>query len=163
MCAAIIVTGTPGTGKTTVAKRLAKELNWKYIDVNKFITKERLSEGYDWKKKCKIVDEKKLGRALAKLITDSKDDLVIDSHLSHYISPKSVDLCIVTRCNLKLLRRRLKSRGYTESKIKDNLESEIFEVCLTEAQENGHQVIIVDTDSKVDYEKLTKNVKNKKK
>jgi len=29
----IAVSGTPGTGKTTIAKKLAKALNLKYIDI----------------------------------------------------------------------------------------------------------------------------------
>ena len=35
----IIVTGTPGTGKTTIAKKLAKKLNFHYLDVNNVIKK----------------------------------------------------------------------------------------------------------------------------
>ena len=55
----IIVTGTPCTGKTTIAKKLSKKLNYKYIDVSKLITKHNLSSGYDKKRKCKIIDTKK--------------------------------------------------------------------------------------------------------
>ncbi len=159
MAKAIIVTGTPGTGKTTVAIRLAKKTGWKYIDVNKFIAKEKLSEGYDRKKKCKIVDETKLGKALAKLVKTSKETLIIDSHMSHYMPAKSVNLCIVTKCNLKLLKRRLKRRGYAENKMKDNLECEIFDTCLIESQEAGHTVVTVETDKKVDYDKIMKKIK----
>ncbi|MFH1064766.1 MAG: AAA family ATPase [Candidatus Woesearchaeota archaeon] len=162
MANAIIVTGTPGTGKTTVAMRLAKKLGWKYVDVNKVISKERLSEGYDRKNRCRIVDEKKLGKTLVQLAKKSEENLVIDSHMSHYMPAKSVDLCIVTRCNLKILKRRLKRRGYTENKIKDNLECEIFDTCLIESQEAGHDVIVVETDKKVDYDKILKKVKIKK-
>ena len=33
----IIISGTPGTGKTTFAKKIAKEKNLEYIDVKKII------------------------------------------------------------------------------------------------------------------------------
>ena len=45
----IIVTGTPGTGKTTFSKEIAKEKNLKYIDVSKIIKENNLSEGFDRK------------------------------------------------------------------------------------------------------------------
>ena len=39
----VIVTGTPSTGKTTIAKRLAKKINAMYVDVNKLVKKHVLS------------------------------------------------------------------------------------------------------------------------
>ena len=38
----IIITGTPGTGKTTLAKLLSKSNGYQYLDVSKFIEKENL-------------------------------------------------------------------------------------------------------------------------
>ena len=60
----IIVTGTPGTGKTALSKRLAKKLNFYYIDANKIIFEYKLSDGYDRKRKTKIIDVKKLNKKL---------------------------------------------------------------------------------------------------
>ena len=52
----LIVTGSPGTGKTTVAKRMAKKLKADYIDVNEIIDKYNLAVGYDKERKSKIID-----------------------------------------------------------------------------------------------------------
>ena len=162
MIKTIIVTGTPGTGKTTVAIRLAKLLGHNYVDVNNIIKKEKLNSGYDRKKKCKVVDEKKLSKILVKMIKKSEDGLVIDSHMSHYLPTDVVDVCVVTKCNLKLLKRRLKRRKYGEEKIRDNLDCEIFDVCLNEAKETGHNIVVTETDKKIDYEKLVRKIKRKK-
>lgn len=143
-----IVTGTPGTGKTTVAKRLAKKHHGHYIDVNAVIRKQHLKEGYDRKRKTAVVDTDKLNKILIGIIKEAKkkkQTLVIDSHLSHYLPAKWVDLCIVTKTSLKKLKKRLQRRGYSKAKIQENLECEIFDVCLTEAQEAGHKVKIVTT------------------
>jgi len=141
----IIVTGSVGTGKTTFAKGFAKKHKAKYVDVNKIIEEYNLSEGYDKKRKCKIIDTDKLSEVLIKMIKSSKEDLVIDSHLSHYLPPEYVDLCIVTKCRVKKLIGRLKKRGYSKFKIDENVDAELFDVCLNEAKELGHKIKIVYT------------------
>ncbi len=142
---AIIVTGSVGSGKTTLSKKLAKKLKFKYIDVNKIIKKYNLSESYDKKRKCKVVDVKKLNLILIDLIKKSKKGLIIDSHMSHYLPKKYVDLCIVAKCEIKELSKRLKKRKYDQNKVKENVECEIFDICLNEARKAKHKIIIIDT------------------
>ena len=158
----IAVSGTPGTGKTTLSKRLAKKLNFSYLDVNETIKKYNIAEGFDKKRRTKILDVKKLNNALLKEISIIKNSLnkkpiskksnkkikegiIVDSHLSHYLPKKYVDLCIVTKCDLKILKKRLKRKKYSESKIRENLDAEIFDICLSEAKESRHKVIVIDT------------------
>ena len=140
----VIVTGSVGTGKTTVAKALAKKFKLKYMDVNKIIKENKLVEGYDKELDTKLVDVNKLVKVLIKIIKRNKN-IVIDSHLSHYLPKKYVDWCVVVKCNLKILKKRLKKRGYSERKIRENLDSEIFNVCLNEAREKKHNIIVIDT------------------
>ncbi len=164
----VIVTGTPGTGKTAVSKKLAKRLNYFYVDVNKLIFSHKLSEGYDKKRKTKIVDINKLNEALInymdflKMIIDKNikkyKGIIIDSHLSHYLPRKYVDFCIITKCGIKELNRRLTKRNYPKDKIQENLQAEIFDVCCTEAVENRHKVIIVDTAKSFNISSVAKKI-----
>ena len=154
----IIVSGTPGTGKTEIAKTLAKKLEYKYIDVNKLIKENNLSDGYDNEKKCEIVDAKKLSRFLSGFIKKSKQNLVIDSHLAHYLPKKYVDICIITKCDLKELKKRLEKRKYSKAKIRENLDSEIFDICLNEAIEKSHTILIIDTTGKKANKVLDKEI-----
>lgn len=140
-----IITGSVASGKSTIAKRLARKNKAKYIDVNEVIKDNKLSEGYDKKRKCKIIDTKKLNKVLIKIIKNSKEDLIIDSHMSHFLPAKYVNICIVTKCNIKKLRNRLKKRKYSKTKIKENIDVELFDVCLNEAKEIGHKIKIVET------------------
>lgn len=162
----IIVSGTPGTGKTTIAKNLAKEKNYEYIDVNKIIeiynNKYKIISGYDKKRNTKIIDTDNLNKALIEIIKEKKKDkktkgIVIDSHLSHYLPKKYVDLCIITKCELKKLKKRLEKRGYSKHKIRENLDAEIFDVCRMEALELGHNVRVIDTTNKKSKKKKAEN------
>ena len=141
----VIVTGTPAAGKTTVAKKIARKIKAEYIDVNKLIKKHKLSVGYDRKRKSSIIDVDRLNGVLRNLIINAKKDLVIDSHLSHHLDKRLVDICIVAKCDIDVLKKRLEKRGYHKSKVRENLDVEIFDVCLMEALALGHKVDVVDT------------------
>lgn len=141
----VIITGTPGTGKTTLAKKLANALHYPYIDVNKVIAEEYLRDGYDRRRKVVIVDETRLAQSLEKRILATQGGIIIDSHLSHYVKPTLVDVCIVTTCDLKILERRLKNKGYAPAKIRENMQAEIFDTCAQEAREIGHNPLVLDT------------------
>ncbi len=144
----ILVTGTPGTGKTTLAKKLSLLLDYTYFDVNSFIKKAHIYCSYDSKRRCYVVDTAKLAGKLVKVRQDAlktgKTGLILDSHLSHFLPPKYADLCIVARCSFRTLKHRLAKKGYGKAKIRENLDAEIFEVCLSEAHELGHKVLIFD-------------------
>jgi len=168
----IVVTGVPGTGKTTLSKLLAKKLSFYYLDVNKIISKYKLSEGYDRKRQTKIIDVNKLNKKLIneiKSIQKSNKNnkygkfkeikgIIIDSHLSHYLPGKYADFCIVTKCDIKELNKRLKKKKFHESKIKENIEAEIFDVCLNEAKERKHKIITIDTTKHFNINDLTRKI-----
>ena len=195
----LIVTGSPGTGKTTLSVKLAKKLGFHYIDTNKGIKKYNILEGYDRKRKTKIINVNKLNKALIKeinyhkktfkkismkkynekinsnknkLIKNKKSrkninnkikrmkkGIIIDSHLSHYLPRRYVDLCIVTKCDLKVLERRLEKKKYSKSKVRENLDAEIFDVCLNEAKENKHNVFVIDTTKGINMKKIMHKIK----
>ena len=157
----IIVTGTPGTGKTALSMKLAKKLAFRYLDVGSIIKKYNFSDGYDEKRKTHIVDTKKLNRELVKEIMNCKKTekgVIIDSHLSHYLPKKYVDLCIVTKCNLRVLEKRLRKKKYFKAKIRENMDVEIFDICLNEAKENKHKIFIVDTTKGINIKKISGRV-----
>ena len=160
----IIVSGSVATGKTTLAKALSKKLKYKYLDVNTIIKKHNISGAFDKKRRCKIIDIKKLNPILIKEINKTKKEnkyhgMIIDSHMSHFLPKKQVNLAIITKCDLKTLEKRLKKRKYSKSKITENLECEIFDVCLNEAKENKHKIAVIDTTKKIDLNKIIKIIK----
>jgi len=141
----IIITGTPGVGKTTLAETLVKKNDYERVDLH---TKyKQISEKYDRQKQCYVIDYTKLVALVKKQLHETTaKGLVVDSHVTHYLPTKLVDLCVVLSCsNLKLLRQRLLKRRYTAKKIQENLEAEIMQVCLNEARTRKHKIVVFDT------------------
>ena len=155
----IIVSGSVATGKTTLAKKLSKLLNYRYIGIKELLKKNKLVIGYDKKRKAKIVDDYKFVNAVVKIIKQNKNGLIIDSHLSHLIPSKYIDLCIITKCNLKVLKKRLENNGYDKDKVMDNLETEIMDICLNEAYENKHNVLVIDSTKNINLNSVVRYIK----
>ncbi|MFP4112281.1 MAG: AAA family ATPase [Candidatus Woesearchaeota archaeon] len=157
----IAVTGTPGTGKTTLAKKLAKRLGYKLFDVNKFLDENKSAiSGFDYNRDSKIIDVNKLTKDIKRFIKENDiRDIVIDSHMSHILPKNIVDLVIVARTNLKVLKKRLEKRKYSKEKVRENLDSEIFEICLNETIEKKHKFIQIDTTNNIDRSHLSEIVK----
>ncbi|MCD4759444.1 adenylate kinase family protein [archaeon] len=156
----VCVSGSVGSGKTTLSKKLSKALNYEYVEVIKLIKENNLSSGYDKENQCEIVDVKKLNKFLIEFIESSKKNLIIDSHLSHYLPRKYVDVCIVTTCEIGELRERLKKRGYNANKIKDNVEAEIFDTVVIEAKGEKHNLLVVDTTEGYKLKDIVKFINN---
>lgn len=162
----VVVSGTPCVGKTEFCKKSISQLggeyyDFAYIDVNNFIKENNLSEGYDEERDCLIVDEDKLEQALTKKIKKLKETgekgVLIDSHMAHILPNELVDECVILKCSIKELKTRLEKRGYSPKKVRENLDSEIFDICFMEAKEKGHNVRVVHTDSDGDMNATSKD------
>ena len=126
----LIVSGTPGTGKTTVSQNLLNNLNAKVISLNELAISEKLIINYDIERETSVINEKKLVRYVIKLIEHyNKLDLeflIIESHFSDIVPGQYIDYVIILRCDPDELSIRLKKRGYKNEKIRENVQSEIL-------------------------------------
>jgi len=131
----ILITGTPGVGKSVISKALSERLNAHYIDLTEFVKDNDLTLSYDEDRRTFIVDEEKVSECLEKFIKDLKESyIVIDGHYSVFvISPEQVYKVFVLRRHPVELKNILLERGYDEKKVSENLASEILDVCLIDA------------------------------
>jgi len=131
----ILITGTPCTGKTTTAKALAVKINAAYINLTDFAKTNSLTLGEDKERKTIIIDEEKMPQKLAETISASeKGDIIIDGHYAAAVTPTAlVTKVFVLRRNPKELKVFMERCGYVDSKLWENLQAEIVDVCLVEA------------------------------
>ncbi len=131
----IAINGTPGTGKTTVAKHL-KEAGIEIWSLNEIIKVSGCEEDWDPEDETKIVNEDCLKNSLQQLLeTHPIRPLVLEGHLADLIPEKFIQVCFVLAHPIGSLRERLKNRKYKAKKIEDNILAEIMKDCLIRSQE----------------------------
>ena len=119
----VAVTGTPGTGKTTAVEHVDTELE--VVHLNDVIRERDLATGTDPDRGSLVADVDALGEWLA-----GRDDLLVESHLAHHFP---ADRVVVLRCHPETLERRLRERGESAEKARENAEAEALDVVLSEA------------------------------
>lgn len=142
----LVITGTPGCGKTSHAEMVAElcpEL--KHINVSEFAKDNACIEGIDEERDTGIVNEDKLLDLLEPLV--DAGGVILDWHCCDIYPERWADLVVVLRCDNTVLYDRLKKRQYKESKIQENVECEIMQVLLSDARENYAPEIIVELNS----------------
>ena len=148
---AVLVTGTPGTGKTTVSRLLAKKLRASYVNPRILLRREGIDYVYDRKRRTRVVSLKRLDQALGKYTARADRGMVIDSHIALETgSLPRLARAIVLRCDPVILERRLKRKRWSKSKIGENLLAEILDICLWDAVRSygWNRILEIDTTGK---------------
>jgi len=140
----IALTGTPGTGKTSIAYILERNHSIQIVNLHQFALEEDLIEDFEQKRLSDIIDIDELNKRFIKKTYD-KTSVIIEGHLSHFL--KSVNMVIVLRCHPAMLRTRLETKQWAEEKIYENIEAEILDIIESEAVDihTMERVIEIDT------------------
>ncbi|KAJ4841205.1 Adenylate kinase isoenzyme 6 [Turnera subulata] len=137
----ILISGTPGTGKTTTSVALAEATQLRHINVGELAKEKNLHDGWDDQFDSYVINED--------LVCDELEDAmeeggnIVDYHGSDFFPERWFDRVVVLQTDNSVLFDRLSKRGYPETKIKNNIECEIFQVLLEEAKENYPEDIVV--------------------
>ena len=131
---AILVTGTPGVGKTTVSHKLASKLDALYIGITELVKKQKLITSVDEERKTLIADTEKVSKQLQEILAKAEGSIIIEGHYAVDVVPKKdVNTVFVLRRDPRELKGALEKRGYEEKKLWENLAAEILDVCLWDA------------------------------
>jgi adenylate kinase len=130
----ILVTGTPGVGKTTVSHNLASKLDAVYIGITELVKKKKLITSVDEDRRTLIADTEKVSKQLQETLAKTEGSIIIEGHYAVDVVPKKdVNTVFVLRRDPRELKSALEKRGYEEKKLWENLAAEILDVCLWDA------------------------------
>lgn len=140
----VLITGTPGTGKTTMGKMLAQELGLQHIEVGAVIREHEFFTSYNEEFDTLDVEEDDEDRLLDHLEPLMvRGGVALDYHSCELFPKRWFHLVLVLRASTESVFDRLKARNYSQKKIDENNEAEIMGECEDEARESYDESVVV--------------------
>ena len=126
----IIISGTPGCGKTSVARKISSLIDAEIISLNELAISDKFSFEFDKERDTYIVDFEIFLPFILDKINEIKNHnykyLIIESHFSDIIPNDYIDFVFILRCDPDKLIKRLKEKNYNIKKIMENVQAEIL-------------------------------------
>ncbi|XP_013133162.1 PREDICTED: adenylate kinase isoenzyme 6 homolog [Papilio polytes] len=151
----ILITGTPGVGKSTICQILSERTKYTWREVSKLAEEYNCLEEYDPEYNCPVLNDDKMLDIMESMM--EKGGNIVDYHGSEFFPERWFDGVFVIRTNNTILYDRLVARGYSGKKLEDNIQCEIFEVLLEEAQNSYKPEIVMELQNNT-QEQLHANV-----
>ncbi|MFX0107823.1 MAG: adenylate kinase family protein [Candidatus Hodarchaeota archaeon] len=130
---ALLIGGSPGTGKTIVAKALASRLSVRMIALSELADQSGCVSLNDTTRDTGIIDEDCLVAAIEKEVEDRSKQIIIEGHYIDLVPSRSVDKVFLLRTHPETLRERLQERKWSKAKVAENVEAEVLGVCQLDA------------------------------
>ena len=122
----ILLSGTPGTGKTSIAHELFSQFQYEFISAGEVVLEENLYSAEDVARDTKIVDADKFNAYFEHKLEKLSRNLIFECHYADMLNHSQISLGIILRCHPTVLETRLKSRGYSDQKLRENGEAELL-------------------------------------
>lgn len=106
----ILITGTPGTGKTTTAQLLSAALNFSHIEVGKLVKEKGLHDGFDEEFQSFLIDEDRVLDEMEDLM--KQGGVVVDHHGCGFFPERWFDLVVCLSAPTEVLYPRLEARFF---------------------------------------------------
>lgn len=136
----ILITGTPGTGKTQTSQLVAEKTGLRHLNIGDVVKENGFFEYKDEDFDSYILDEERLLDHLEPIM--SEGGYVVDFHSNELFPERWFELVLVLRTETNVLYDRLLERGYSDLKRNENIECEIMQVVLDEARESYDENIV---------------------
>uniref|UniRef100_A0A914PIH9 Adenylate kinase isoenzyme 6 homolog n=1 Tax=Panagrolaimus davidi TaxID=227884 RepID=A0A914PIH9_9BILA len=155
----ILITGSPGVGKSAVAQKVANSLGFTLVNVSQVAIENEFIDSYDEGVDSFNLDEDRLLDYLETGLGSHDGGIIVEYHACELFPERWFDIVIILRCDNTVLFDRLTSRGYSEQKIKENVECEIFGTIAEEAHESYPKAAVHELPNNNEAE-LEENVQN---
>jgi adenylate kinase len=151
----LVLTGTPGVGKSSVASLLASRLDGVHVNLSELVKSKGLDCGLDRKRETLIANTRSVSKQVEEIVARSDGYIVVEGHFAgDVIKAEDAFLVLVLRRNPDELRKVLRARGFKESKVVENVAAEILDTCLSDAVEayGEEKVCEVDVSGRTEEE-----------
>ena len=122
----LLVTGTPGVGKTSVSKELGKRLKCSVVNEMEFVVQNGIGTWNNAENELEV-PVKKLENGLNSYLK-KHNKVILEGHLLCETKLK-VDFAVLIRLDPELLEMRLENKRYKPEKIMDNVFCEGIDYC----------------------------------
>jgi adenylate kinase len=158
----IVITGSPGVGKTSAARALGKRLKARVVNEKQFALEKKIGR-WDSKEDELVIPIEPFARAVNKLLEREKS-VILEGHLLCEVK-LNADFVVLMRCHPEILESRLESRGYSAEKVQDNVFCEGIDYCKKRLAGNCPKGKLVEIESgksiKETLERIIKGLKEK--
>ena len=144
---ALLIGGTPGTGKTEIASSVAEALNAKLVSVSELARDYDCIIEHDSERDTGIIDEDCIVEALIDILDTLDGPLVIEGHYIDLVPSEFVSDVFILRTHPATLMARLMEREYSKEKIDENVEAEVIGVCQMDALDSFGEDIVKEIDT----------------
>lgn len=140
----VLVTGTPGSGKTSLCQMLQDELGLIHIEIGKIVKEQQFYSEFDPSFDSYLIEQEDEDRLLDYLEPVMvKGGCCVDYHSSEFFPRRWFGMVLVLRANTSKIYDRLTARGYSDAKREENMDAEISGVCEDEARRAYHESVLV--------------------
>ena len=140
----IIVTGSPGVGKTSVAEQLGKALHHKVLNEKDFAVQRGIGK-WDAQEDELVIPLERFAKELKALLTRKKS-IIIEGHMLCELK-LNADIIVLVRVHPEILEPRLRARGYSEPKVQENVFCEAVDYCKKYVLRNYPKEKIIEIDT----------------
>lgn len=153
----ILISGTPGTGKTAIAQVLKEDYSAFHLNLTDVAIENGFILEEDTDRQTKVIDEDKLVLFIEDFIKTHPSNIIVEGHYADIVPDELTTVFIVLRTDPHVLEQRLQERQFPSSKIRENIQSEVLGTCTSFALETHDRTKIYEVDTST--ASLTETVK----
>lgn len=115
--------------------------------MGELVEREGLYSHINSERDTKVADLDRLIPRITELIERSEGVIIVEGHYADIVPSSFVDIVIVLRTNPEVLSNRLEAKGWSERKVRENVQAEILGSCTFNALKAYGSELVYEIDT----------------